>query len=89
MTNYDAIRSMGPERLACILDQIYVTGLNIGMRASQDDVAGDLEDNPFNAQWLAEPAEEATATGFDEEGDEYLLKALVAAVLKNIDASLE
>lgn len=89
MTNYDAIRSMDPERLSCILDQIYLTGLNVGMLTVNDESAGDLENNPFDAEWLYAPAEKATAIGFDEEGDEYLLKALVDAILKNINTSLE
>ena len=81
MNNHKAIVAMPPERMEQFLDQVYLAGLNTGIYAAthEDDLA--LDNNPFDACWLAEPVEEATAIGRDETGDEYLLNALVKAIL--------
>ena len=76
MTNYEAILKMIPERMACFLDQVYLTGLNTGMYAVSHNDDHVLDENPFNSAWLSDQAEAATAFG-----DDYLLNALVEAVL--------
>ena len=83
MTNYEAILSMIPERMEHFLDQVYLAGLNTGIYAanSQDDSI--LDDNPFDAVWLAMEAEKATTVGFADDGEVYMLNELTAAVLRS------
>ena len=81
MNNHEAIIAMSPDRMEQFLDQVYLAGLNTGMYAAthQDDSV--LDHNPFDSVWLSSPAEEATAVGFDETGDEYMLNALIKTIL--------
>ena len=81
MNNHEVIIAMSPDRMEQFLEQVYLAGLNTGMYAAthQDDSV--LDHNPFDSVWLYSPAEEATAVGFDETGDEYMLNALVKAIL--------
>ena len=83
MNNYTAILAMTPERMEQFLDQVYLAGLNTGMYAATHDDDTVLDNNPFDAAWLGADAEEATAKGFDETGDEYMLNALVQAILQS------
>lgn len=83
MTNYEAIRSMSPEQMEDILDQIYLAGLNNGMYAARQDDDGILDTNPFDLCWLSEPAEKAIRFETDEEGDDYMLCALCEAIFRN------
>ena len=83
MNNYAAILAMTPERMEQFLDQVYLAGLNTGMYAAAHNDDSVLDNNPFDATWLLSDAEEATAKGFDETGDEYMLKALVQAILQS------
>ena len=83
MTNYEAIRSMSPEQMEDILDQIYLAGLNNGMYAARQDDDGILDTNPFDLRWLSEPAEKAIRFETDEEGDDYMLCALCEAIFRN------
>lgn len=83
MNNYTAILAMTPERMEQFLDQVYLAGLNTGMYAATQDDDTVLDNNPFDAAWLGADAEEATAKGFDETGDEYMLNALVQAILQS------
>lgn len=83
MNNYAAILAMTPERMEQFLDQVYLAGLNTGMYAATHNDDSVLDNNPFDATWLLSDAEEATAKGFDETGDEYMLKALVQAILQS------
>lgn len=83
MTNSKAIIQMTPDRMEQFLDQVYLAGLNTGMYAATQENDAVLDRNPFDDRWLADSAEEATEFGFAEGGDEYLLSALVAAVLRN------
>ena len=89
MNNHAAIISMAPERMEQFLDQVYIAGVNTGMYAASHNDDNVLDDNPFNAAWLAAPAEKATAEGFDETGNEYMLNALVAAILRTAGISPE
>ena len=82
-TNYDAIIKMQPDRMERFLDQVYLTGLNTGMYAAKYDDDSVLEDNPFDASWLEAEAEKATAVGFADDGDEFMLNALTEAVLRS------
>ena len=84
MTNYEAIIKMIPERMEHFLDQVYLAGLNTGMYAATHEDDSVLDDNPFDSRWLSEQAEAATALGFAEDGDGYILNALTEAVLINI-----
>lgn len=83
MNNYAAILAMTPERMEQFLDQVYLAGLNTGMYAATHNDDSVLDNNPFDATWLLSDAEDATAKGFDETGDEYMLKALVQAILQS------
>lgn len=83
MTNYEAIFKMIPEYMERFLDQVYLTGLNTGMYAAKHDDDSVLDDNPFNATWLSEQAEAATALGVAEDGDAYILTALTKAILRS------
>ena len=83
MNNYTAILAMTPERMEQFLDQVYLAGLNTGMYAATHDDDTVLDNNPFDATWLSADAEEATAKGFDETGAEYMLNALVQAILQS------
>ena len=83
MTNYEAIIKMTPKLMERFLDQVYLAGLNTGMYAATHEDDGVLDDNPFDARWLSEQAEEATALGFAEDGDAYILTALTKAILRS------
>ena len=83
MNNYAAILAMTPERMEQFLDQVYLAGLNTGMYAATHNDDSVLDNNPFDATWLLSDAEDATVKGFDETGDEYMLKALVQAILQS------
>ena len=83
MNNYAAILAMTPERMEQFLDQVYLAGLNTGMYAATHNDDSVLDNDPFDATWLLSDAEDATAKGFDETGDEYMLKALVQAILQS------
>lgn len=83
MNNYAAILAMTPERMEQFLDQVYLAGLNTGMYAATHNDDSVLDNNPFDATWLLSDAEDATAKGFDETGDEYMLNALVQAILQS------
>lgn len=85
MTNYEAIRSMSPEQMEDILDQIYIAGLNNGIYAARQDDDGILDTNPFDLRWLSEPAEKAIRFETDEEGDDYMLCALCEAIFRNAE----
>lgn len=82
-TNYDAIIKMQPDHMERFLDQVYLAGLNTGMYAAKNDDDSVLDDNPFDASWLEAEAEKATAVGFADDGDEYMLNALTKAVLRS------
>ena len=81
MNNHEAIVAMSPDRMEQFLDQVYLAGLNTGMYAATHDDDSVLDHNPFDSAWLTSRAEEATAVGFDESGDEYMLNALIKAIL--------
>lgn len=87
MTNYEAIKNLPPENLEYFLDSIYVAGLNNGLYAANlDDEAEQaeiLENNPFDQAWLQSEAEDATRYVVAEDGDPYVLNALVEAILRN------
>ena len=80
MNNHEAIVAMSLDRMEQFLDQVYLAGLNTGMYAATHDDSV-LVHNPFDSAWLTSRAEEATAVGFDKTGDEYMLNALVKAIL--------
>lgn len=86
-TNYDAIINMQPDHMERFLDQVYLAGLNTGMYAAKYDDDSLLDDNPFDATWLAAEAEKATALVLANDGDTYMLNALTEAVVRNVEAS--
>lgn len=88
MDNYEAIKAMDKARLEAFLDQVYLTGVNIGMYAATLPKDGEeremcLGENPFSEIWLSGEAEQATLGTVAEEGDEYILDALAAAVFRS------
>ena len=83
MTNYEAIIHMSREATERFLDQVYLAGVNNGMYAAQHEDSLILDDNPFDAQWLADTAEKATIGEVDDEGGGYMLNALVDAIFRN------
>ena len=86
-TNYDAIINMQPDHMEHFLDQVYLAGLNTGMFAAKYDEDSVLDDNPFDAIWLATEAEKATALVVADDGDMYMLNALTEAVVRSVEAS--
>lgn len=87
MNNHEAIIKMTPSQMEQFLDQVYLAGLNTGMYAATHNDDSVLDANPFDETWLGAPAEDATAIGFDETGDEYMLTALVEAILRTAGLS--
>lgn len=83
MTNYESILKMIPEHMERFLDQVYLAGLNTGMYATKNNDDSVWDDNPFDAMWLAAEAEKATAVGFADDGDEFMLNALTGAVFRS------
>ena len=87
MTNYEAIKNKTPEALEYILDSIYVAGLNNGLYAAGLEEGAKLDEildnNPFDLEWLQSEAENATRYVTAEDGDLYVLEALVQAILRN------
>lgn len=85
MDNYTAIMKMTREQLECFLDSVYCAGLNDGMYVQRQTDCDDglLDVNPFDSEWLSSDAEKATLCEKCEDGDEYVLDALVKAVLRN------
>jgi len=88
MTNYEAIIRMTPERMEQFLDQAYLTGMNNGMYVARHEDDEILDLNPFDGCWLADHVEAATELGLDEDGDEYVLYALVEAIFRNAGISI-
>ena len=83
MTNYEAIRKMTPAQMADFLDQVYLTGLHQGMHAERSKDGSRLDDDPFDILWLADDAEKATQYVTTEDGDLFLLNALVEAIFQS------
>ena len=83
MNNYEAIIRMTRNAMENFLDQVYLAGFNTGMYAARQADTGLLDCNPFNAHWLAGTAEKATTGEVDDEGDGYMLNALVEAIFRN------
>lgn len=88
MTNYEAIIKMPPDRMEQFLDQVYLAGMNNGMYAVRQEDDNILDHNPFDLGWLSAQAEDAATPGFDEEGEEYMLSALVEAIFRNAGIDL-
>lgn len=83
MSNYEAIIRMTRNAMENFLDQVYLAGFNTGMYAARQEDTGLLDCNPFNAHWLDDTAEKATSGEVDEDGDGYMLNALVEAIFRN------
>lgn len=90
MDNYAAIMKMNREQMEEFLDGVYCAGLNNGMYAAQQEDGDDeiLDINPFDMEWLGRDAEPATLCIECEDGDRYVLDALVQAVLRNAGIDL-
>lgn len=85
MDNYEAIMKMDREHLAAFLDDVYVTGLNNGLYASQqvgEEQEKVLDEFPYDEKWLSDEAENATLYKRADDGDVFLLNASVAATLR-------
>ena len=87
MTNYEVIVRMTPERMEQFLDQVYLTGLNNGMYAARQKNDDILDINPYDDCWLLRQRKQAN-WGADEEGDAYVLSALVDAISRNAGLSI-
>ena len=86
MTNYEGILKMSQKQLERFLDGVYCTGLNNGMyalRLSEEEASSLLDKNPFNEEWLNDPAEKAVLQKSTKKEDEYLLDALATAIFHN------
>lgn len=83
MNNYEAIIRMTWNAMENFLDQVYLAGFNTGMYAARQEDTELLDCNPFNAHWLADTAEKAATGEVDDEGDRYMLNALVEAIFRN------
>ena len=84
MDNYAAIMKMSKKQLEAFLDDVYCTGLNNGMYASEhpenDDI---LADFPFNEKWLSADAELATLCPEGEDGDGYLTDFFAQSAIRH------
>ena len=84
MDNYTAIMKMSKKQLEAFLDDVYCTGLNNGMYASEhpenDDI---LADFPFNEKWLSADAEPATLCPEGEDGDGYLTEFFTQSAIRH------
>lgn len=88
MDNFDAIKRMERSAMEAFLDQVYLAGLNTGMYAAalsndSEEQMRLLEENPFDETWLGSEAENATLGACAGTEDEYVLDALVTAVLRS------
>ena len=75
---------MSKKQLEMFLDDVYCTGLNNGMYASEhpenDDI---LADFPFNEKWLSTDAELATLCPEGEDGDGYLMEFFAQSAIRH------
>ena len=88
ITNYDAIINMSISQLEGFLDDVYCTGLNVGLYAARTEnieSSDDWDNNPFDVRWLNDEAEPAVLPKNKDEGEREYLKALVKAILQNAD----
>ena len=88
MNNFEAVQQMDSAAMESFLDQVYLAGFNSGMYAAglpadSDEQNEMLDNNPFDANWLNSEAEKATQDRFADDGDEYLLDALTAAIFRS------
>ena len=94
MDNFEAIKQMERSALEVFLDQVYLTGLNIGLYAAalpneSDEQAELMDENPFDEVWLSSEAENATLGTYAGEDDEYMLNALTNAVFRIAGIEIE
>ena len=88
MDNYEAILRMDRTAMEGFLDQVYLAGMNAGLYAARlphesEEQFEVLDENPFDSNWLSDEAEHAVLGTIADDGDEYLLDALTAAVFRN------
>ena len=84
MDNYTAIMKMSKNQLEAFLDDVYCTGLNNGMYASEHPEKDDiLADFPFNEKWLSADAEPATLCPEGEDGDGYLTEFFAQSAIRH------
>jgi len=83
MNNYEAIKKLAPEKLEKFLDQVFLTGFNIGYQSIIDPDMYDI--NPFCLNWLKSEIEESITLVEDENGDELIIKPLADVILRIID----
>ena len=84
MDNYAAIMKMSKKQLEAFLDDVYCTGLNNGMYASEHPENDDmLSDFPFNEKWLSADAEHATLCPEGEDGDGYLTEFFAQSAIRH------
>lgn len=84
MDNYTAIMKMSKKQLEMFLDDVYCTGLNNGMYASEHpENDGILADFPFNEKWLSADAEPATLCPEGEDGDGYLTEFFAHSAIRH------
>jgi len=87
MDNFEAIKNMDRAAMERFLDQVYLTGVNVGMYAASLSMGSDeqnsvLEETHFDKAWLCADAEPATLGTDAGSGDEYLLESLCEVVLR-------
>ena len=83
MTNFEAIKNLTPEQLEKFLDQVFLTGLNIGYQSLVDP---DIYDgNPFNADWVNAAVDSSLALIEDEAGESLIIEQLVNVIKRIIE----
>ena len=83
MKNVEAIRNLSLEQLEKFLDQVFLTGFNIGYQSLVDP---DIHDgNPFHADWLNEDVEESPMLVEDETGEMLIINKLANVVMRIIE----
>jgi len=80
MTNYDAIKNLTSEKLEQFLDQVFLTGLNIGHYLSVDPEIYD--GNPFDKSWLHAVVKESPALVANETGESLIIEPLANIILR-------
>ena len=78
MKNYEAVKALTPEQLVKFLDQVFLTGLNIGYQSLVDpDI---YSGNLFDGNWANADVEGEPALVEDETGEGLIIEQLVNVV---------
>ena len=87
MTNAEAIKNLTLEQLEKFLDQVFLTGFNIGYQSLVDP---DIHDgNPFHADWLNADVDESPMLVEDETGETLIINKLANVVMRIVEFDVD